>query len=348
MKKFLLYGLLISASLGLALRGSLEFEKPREVALKFFTKTQTENGSRSVPTPDALQVFLCGTASPINNSGRAQACVAVLTPQHFYLVDVGAGSTSNLQGSGLPLDRLQGILITHFHSDHIAEIYEANLLSWVTGRPEQLKVYGPEGIKNLVRNINDTYAPDRSYRTEHHSEKILPPILGLMSHERVEPGGIILDGDLVITPYLSDHHPASPAVGYRFDYRGRSVVVSGDSNITEETGIITDSVDILIHDARSERIIKEMVNASKDLGLNRRAKIFEDIQDYHASTESILKLTDTSQIKTVVFYHLVPTSDSFIVELEFKRGMPENFLVGTDRQWFVLPSYSSEIKVIEQ
>ena len=96
-------------------------------SIEFLTKSLIQNSARAFPSPDALQIFMCGTGGPIGNSGRAQACIAVITPEHFYLVDVRAGSTANLQKSCLPMDRLKGIFITHFHSDHIAEIYEANL-----------------------------------------------------------------------------------------------------------------------------------------------------------------------------------------------------------------------------
>lgn len=167
MRKFLVCSLAVILFLGAAFRASLEFEKPQDLAIEFLTKSVMQNSARAFPTPDALQIFMCGTGGPIGNSGRAQACIAVITPEHFYLVDVGAGSTANLQRSGLPMNRLTGIFITHFHSDHIAEIYEANLISWIAGRSEQLILFGPEGVRSLVKSINETYSFDRSSKRFH-------------------------------------------------------------------------------------------------------------------------------------------------------------------------------------
>jgi len=345
-RKFLVSSLAILLFLATAFRVSLEFEKPQDLAVEFLTKSVMQNAARAFPSPDALKIFMCGTGGPIGNSRRAQACIAIITPDHFYLVDVGAGSTANLQRSGLPMDRLAGIFITHFHSDHIAEIYEANLISWVGGRSEQLILFGPEGVGSLVKSINETYSFDRGYRTKHHGEDLLPSNLGLIAEKKVRPGKQIIDGELVVTPYLADHNPAHPAVGYRFDYRGRSIVISGDGNINQQTKLISNSTDILFHDALSRGLVSNLEHAAKDLGLDRLSKIFLDIQDYHASTDAISMMASDIDVQLVVFYHLVPATDAYLGEREFRRNMPENFLISKERQWYILPSEKKEIKII--
>ena len=80
---------------------------------------------------DGLQVVVCGSASPLgNNPDRAQACLAVVTPEHFFLVDVGARSPMRIAQAQLPMNRLTGVMLTHFHSDHIAGLADVNLASW--------------------------------------------------------------------------------------------------------------------------------------------------------------------------------------------------------------------------
>ena len=106
---------------------------------------------------DALRVFVCGSSSPLPDPARAQACIAILTPAHFFVIDSGAGSTRNLLAARLPVVRLNGVLLTHFHSDHIAELYELNLGSWVQGRAEPLSIYGPNGISEVVEGLNLAY-----------------------------------------------------------------------------------------------------------------------------------------------------------------------------------------------
>ena len=89
----------------------------------------------SAETFDGLQAVVCGSASPLGtNPDRAQACIAIVTPEHFFLVDVGARAPMRINQAQLPLNRLNGVMFTHFHSDHIAGLADVTLCSWVGGR----------------------------------------------------------------------------------------------------------------------------------------------------------------------------------------------------------------------
>ena len=347
MKKFLLYLLLAIVVLGGLLRYSLEFEAMQDIAINQMARAAIKLSSDGPPNPDALRVFMCGTASPLGNSDRAQACVAVLTPGHFYIVDAGAGSGARVTGENLPVNRLQGILLTHFHSDHIAELYEMNLASWVRGRPEPLRVFGPRGVRRVVQGVNSTYELDRKYRIEHHGSDLLPEHLGELTHETVREGVILEDGDLTITAYIAEHQPAEPAVGYRFDYRGRSVVISGDSNVTDKTINISRGADLLLHDALSTPLVTQMARAAETAGLNRMSRIMHDVLDYHASVQSLVALNGKVDVGMVGYYHLVPVPGNLIMAQVFERNLPGNYVVTNDRDWFELPSGSEEIKVIK-
>jgi ribonuclease Z len=103
---------------------------------------------------DGLQVFMCGTSSPLPAPDRAQACVAILAGKTLYLIDAGAGSAQVATLAGLPLERLEAVFLTHFHSDHIAAVPEFNLNSWVAGRSRPLSVIGPAGVVEVVDGLN--------------------------------------------------------------------------------------------------------------------------------------------------------------------------------------------------
>ena len=130
MKKFILFilGLVIVAGL---VRVSFKLPAVQDFALDRTAGVFVQRAATPLPESESLRVYVCGSASPLGATDQAQACIAVLTPDHFYVVDSGAGSTNNLSGGNLPMDRLQGVFLTHFHSDHIAELYEVNLSSWV-------------------------------------------------------------------------------------------------------------------------------------------------------------------------------------------------------------------------
>ena len=343
MKKILILflGLLVIVGVGRAL---LKVPALQDAALERGTAVIAKRGAVPLPESESLRVYVCGSASPLG-MGQAQACIAVITPEHFYLIDSGAGSTDNINRLGLPLVRLQGLLLTHFHSDHIAEIYEVNLGSWVRGRPAPLTVYGPRGVAEVTDAVNAGYRQDRIYRTGHHGEDLLPPALGVLEHKTIAPGVILEDGDLKISAYVAEHPPIHPAVGYRFDYRGRSVVISGDSNVTDETRKIVDGADLLLHDALSLPTLTALSEALGAVGQSRQSRIVFDVMDYHASTDSLIELGEKSNVDMVAFYHLVPVPPNSVVADVFMRGAPDNFLLTEDLMWFELPINSDDIVV---
>ena len=343
MKKTLIVvlGLLIIVGLGRAL---LTLPAVQDMVLERGIAIIAKRGAEPLPDSKSLRVYVCGSASPLG-MGQAQACIAVVTPEHFFLIDSGAGSTDNISRLSLPTSELDGLLLTHFHSDHIAEIYEINLNSWVQGRPQPLTVYGPQGVAEVTNGVNATYRQDRIYRTGHHGEDLLPPALGVLAHKTIVPGIIFEDGDLKITAYLAEHPPIHPAVGYRFDYRGRSVVISGDSNVTGETLKIVDGADLLLHDALSLPTVTALSEALGAVGQSRQSKIVSDVMDYHASTDSLIVLAEQSNVDMVAFYHLVPVPPNSVVEDIFIRGAPDNFLLTEDLMWFDLPIDSDDIIV---
>ncbi len=71
----------------------LSFKLPafQNLALDVLGQGFVQQAARSLPESDALRVFVCGSASPLGMTDQAQACIAVLTPEHFYVIDSGAG-----------------------------------------------------------------------------------------------------------------------------------------------------------------------------------------------------------------------------------------------------------------
>ena len=343
MIKFLIYLVISGLILSGLLRYSLEFESAQDIAIEQVYRAGMSNAANGLPNPDSLRVFVCGSASPLGNSNRAQACIAVLTPSHFYIFDSGAGSTANISAAGLPYARLQGVFLTHFHSDHIAELYELNLASWARGRSKTLTVYGPKGVRKIISGVNDTYELDVEYRVEHHGSDLLNPEFAKLKAETIKTGVVLKDGELTVTAYTAGHAPIEPAVGYRIDYRGRSVVISGDSVVTADTRRIASNVDLLLHDALSLPLTEAAVKAANKAGLTRAAKIVSDVTHYHASTESLIELGADTDAGMIAFYHLVPAPANLIMLKVFERNLPENYVLANDGDWFELPSDSTEI-----
>ena len=304
---------------------------------------------QSPDTFDGLRVVVCGSASPLGNDPkRAQACIAVVTPQHFFLFDVGARSPLRIAQAQLPMARINGVFLTHFHSDHISALPDVNLNSWVQGRPSALNVYGPTGVQAIVDGFNTAYALDRSYRTAHHGNTLLPEDKGPMQAHTFTPGEVVWQDDLLtVTSFLVEHPPIEPAVGYRVDYRGRSVVISGDTNAAQSLFTAAKDADLLLHDALSRTLLDPMIETGVELNLPVVPQIMHDVIDYHADATTLADRAQAAGIKQLAFYHMVPVPANALAEKMFIRGVPNDVIMTRDLHIFDLPPNSDEIRVYE-
>lgn len=298
---------------------------------------------------DGLRVVVCGSASPLGmDPSRAQACIAVVTPEHFFLFDVGAGSAQRMAQAQLPLNRLDGVFLTHFHSDHIAALPDVNLNSWVMGRSDSLRVFGPTGISKVVDGFNLAYQLDRGYRMTHHGTELLPPEAAAMTAVPLEPGelGVVWKADgISMTAFAVDHTPISPAVGYRIDYKGRSVVISGDTVAVESLFEAAKDADLLFHDALSRRVIDVMIESAETAGRDRIAHIMKDVINYHANLTKLESMSEAAGVKQLVLYHMVPVPGNFLVKKLFRSDLSDDTILSEDLMMFTLPVDSTDIQL---
>lgn len=298
---------------------------------------------------DGLRVVVCGSASPLGNDPkRAQACIAVVTPEHFFLFDVGARSPLRMAQARLPMSRINGVFLTHFHSDHIAALPDVNLTSWIQGRPTALHVYGPPGVQSVVDGFNAAYQLDRGYRTAHHGDDLLPPERGPMQPQTFAPGDVVWQDEiLTVTSFAVEHQPIEPAVGYRVDYRGRSVVISGDTNATDSLFKAAAGADLLLHDALSRTLLDPIIATASELNIPVIPTIMTDVIDYHADVTSLPARAAQAGVKQLALYHMVPVPANALAQKIFVRGLPADVIVTRDLHMFDLPSGSRDIIIHE-
>jgi ribonuclease Z len=304
---------------------------------------------------DALTALACGTASPLADPNRAGPCVAVFAAGKFYVVDTGPGSWENLALWRVPGERVGAIFYTHFHSDHISELGEFNLQTWGAGRPGPLRVYGTVGVERLVNGFTEAYALDRDYRTAHHGVETMDPKKGLMEPHAftvpaTDPAGFVVleENGLVVRAFLVDHAPIEPAVGYRFDYKGRSIVVSGDTVPSPSLVAASKDADVLFHEAQANFLVKIIQEEATAAGSKQYSKILGDIPTYHTSPEEAARIANEANVGLLVLYHLTPPPPNPVVERIFVRGVSDirsnGFVVSRDGLIVRLPAGSKEIE----
>ncbi|MEZ5549712.1 MAG: MBL fold metallo-hydrolase [Pseudomonadales bacterium] len=306
---------------------------------------------------DGLKVFFCGTGGPLQSSGRAQPCTAVQAGDALYLVDNGVGGWDTLRQMRAPVTSMKAILITHLHSDHIAGVGEAAEQSWINGRTHPLALIGPDGVDNLARGFNLVYERDRVFRKAHHEKgDIQFPLDAAKLRSRVvkipKPDGTapaLKEGELTITAIRVAHDPVDPAFGYRFDYKGRSVVISGDTRAWPPLGAAAAGADVLIHEAQSNAM---MMAASRGVSrVNpRAAALLADTVTYHTEPREAADLARAAGVRLLVLSHLTQAGMPGFQET-FTKGMEEGgkleWILAEDGMTLELPAGGTQIKVSE-
>jgi ribonuclease Z len=307
--------------------------------------------------PDALRVALCGTSAPLPHPTRAKSCTAVFAAGRLWVVDTGPSSWNRIALWQVDGRRIGGILFTHFHSDHIGELGEFNLQTWAAGRPGPLRVFGPPGVERVVAGFAEAYALDTRYRIAHHGAAFLLEAASRMEAVPVPiPAGadtaVVLEQDgLRITAVAVDHRPIVPAYGYRFDYRGRSVVVSGDTVKTAALAAVARDADVLVHEAQANHLVAAIGDAAAAIGRDRVATIMRDIPSYHTTPVEAAELANEAHVRLLVLSHLNPPPPNRFAERPFLRGVaevrPEGWILGDDGTLIELPADSDEVRVSE-
>ena len=312
--------------------------------------------------PDALRVVLCGTGNPLPDRNRTGACTAIFAGGNIYLVDVGNGAWKNLALWHVPAARVAAILLTHFHSDHIGDLGEVNMQTWAQGREHPLRVYGPPGVEQVVGGFEQAYALDEGYRIAHHGAALMPSENWQMTPLTVKietpPGAspcasgsatVLEENGLKVTAFTVDHSPVAPAYGYRFDYKGRSVVVSGDTVACANLVAAATGADVLIHEAQSAHLVKLIQEAAERIGNPRIARIMSDIRRYHTTPVEAAAEANQAGVALLVLSHIGPPTTNALARIAFMRDVAgvrsHGIEIGSDGMLLTLPSDSKAIEI---
>ena len=298
---------------------------------------------------DTLKVVVCGSRSPLPSPGRAESCVLVEAGDDIYIFDLGNGSVNNLTQYQVPWPNVKAVLITHMHSDHMADLPDAHLQSWIQGRTSPLKVYGPEGINLVTKGFELAYSADYQYRNEHHGDDMLPmSIAGFDAIQIINNQFIPNDTPgLEILPFVVDHYPVNSAFGFKISYKDRTVVISGDTIHDGSVQKYSQDVDLLVHSAISIDIVERMRGIAP---IPQMDKILFDIQDYHTSIEEAGEIARDANVEHLLIYHSIPTPRNALMERVFFRpieGVFENYSLSDDGTRVIMPVGNDDIFIDE-
>jgi len=273
---------------------------------------------------DSIKLTFLGTGAPRPSHIRYGPAILLEAGEHRILVDAGPGMRERLfQAGGFELlTDIDQVLLTHLHFDHTISVPGLWLTGWLFGRKTPMTVYGPTGTSTMMKHFQAAYAWDIRYReiVGVHKEGS-----DLIAHD-VSPGVIFERDDLKITAFDVEHMPINvetgkllglegATLGYRIDYKERSVLFSGDTRSTASTNIIEygKGVDVLIHEVQ--------VPAPGNTPEARLANVSLSV---HSTPAQVAYVFEQTRPRMGVYSHIIPpeiTSDELLGATDYDGQM---------------------------
>jgi ribonuclease Z len=256
------------------------------IALAPALRAQNAQATTEASGNPVLRVILLGTAGgPVIRAGRTGIGTLVLAGDEVLLFDVGRNVPASLDATPVLAADVTRVFLTHLHSDHVVGLPELLLFPWASqARSEALQVWGPEGTRAMMEHLRQAFAYDIRIRRD-IDERFPGEGIDVVATDIGE--GVVYESNGVrVTAFLVDHAPIEPAFGYRVDYRGRSVVLSGDTRPSANLIRFARGTDLLVH----------------EVGRSKQDPLFEGDPDEMLPN---IRLT-RGQLRTIASHHTDP------------------------------------------
>ncbi len=252
--------------------------------------------------PDTFRVTLLGTGGPPPIMERFGPCTLVEAGSEKFLFDAGRGALQRLFQLKIRFAEITGLFLTHLHSDHVVGIPDLWLTGWLNqawgGRLVALPVWGPRGTKEMMSHLEQAYQFDIQIRTHYQKEGVQ------VIAEEFNEGVVYEKNGLKIQAFLVDHGRIKPAYGYRIDFAGRSVVLSGDTRFNENVIQYSQGVDLLVH---------EVVGMSNEF--LQKSEFGKIIASNHTTPEDAGQVFSRAKPKLAIYTHILYFGDYSVTDL---------------------------------
>jgi ribonuclease Z len=245
-----------------------------------------------------IKVTLLGTGCPEPAMNRFGPSILVEAGSEKLIFDAGRGALQRLGQANVKWNDVTAVFFTHLHSDHVIGFPDLWLTGWLTpGRNHPVKVWGPIGTKSMLSHFEQAFAFDIAIRTA--DDKTRPAGIALDVTE-VTDGAVYERGGVKVTTIEVDHEPIKPAFGYRIDFAGRSVVLSGDTRVSQNLIKHAAGVDVLIHEVAVPETFRRA---------NRDPERARSVVAHHVTPEQAGEVFARTQPRLAVYSHIVlPTA----------------------------------------
>ena len=241
------------------------------VSLSFGLSAKTTN---TAPAGNNITVTLLGTGSPVLSAERFGPSTLVEAGEQKFLFDAGRGASIRLGQLADPrviMPKIRHVFFTHLHSDHLMGLSDLYMTGWLYERNQPFHVYGPVGTAQMMADMRKTFQEDVKFRSPAKQDKTNPTEGLTVVALDFDKDRVVFEQDGVkVTAFSVDHGPIKPSFGYKVEYAGKSVVISGDTNYSTNLINYSKGVDLIIHEVAqaSAQAIQAFPNMKKILSVH--------------------------------------------------------------------------------
>ena len=254
-----------------------------------------------------MKLTLLGTGGPHPDPNRLGSATALQIGDDYLLFDAGRGVVLQLVRAGIPFDRLH-VFITHHHYDHIGDLADLALTSWLQGRQKPLPLFGPPGTTAIVSTLfGQVYGRDIAFRCsgtddlEWASVASTDVVNGLV----YEGGKWRVYTDMVLhgINFTKAFGNRWTCLGYRVEAEGKVVTISGDCVDCEGLGRLSQKADVLVQCCY---LAKTEITTPVFTGLAR---------DIIACADTVGKIATQAGVRQLVLTHFRQKSEAMMQEM---------------------------------
>lgn len=250
------------------------------------------------------RLVLLGTkAGPsVWNDVQTPSCNLIIYDGAPYLIDTGYGVTLRLLQAKIPLASLRNVFITHHHSDHNLELGVLMYNAWVDGLHDNVDVYGPPGIENLISSFWEANRIDIDTRIVDEGrvdprKLVMPKVYG--------PGNVMTGKGVKVTALRNLHPPLNDSFALKFELGSKTVVFSGDTTYFPPLAEFAKDADILVHEVSYGPAI-----TAREKRNPNEPTLFAHLRASHTLAEDVGRIAAKAKVKKLVLNHFVPPMDS--------------------------------------
>lgn len=266
-----------------------------ELPVSAVIETRAEPSAAELARP--TRVVVLGTGTPVPDRNRAGSSIAVIHKGQTYLFDVGAGAVHNATRArylhnipSLYPSQICCVFLTHLHSDHTMDYAELAYTLWWR-RAEQLRAFGPVGLRDMTEGVHRMMAADTRIRTTGSQPVDNPDIVNVAVSE-ISAGIVFEENGLRVEAFDVAHGTIKPAFGYRITTDDKTIVISGDTAYSEKLIEMSRGADLLFHEVVS------------DAGLKRNTEYWQNYhRQAHTPASAVGRIASIAQPGTLVLYH---------------------------------------------